>query len=60
MIAIAFQQSSIVNQLSLNLTPKKRLSNLSIPDKRPLIPGFYLVLFNNDKKTIAPNDSLYL
>ena len=57
MIAIAFQQSSIVTQLSFNQTLKQQLSKLPKPDVRPLIPGFHLMIVNNYKKMIEQNDA---
>ena len=55
MIATASQQ--FMTQLSFNLTPKQRLSKPLKLDKRPLIPGFYLIIVNNYKTIIIPNDN---
>ena len=57
MIAIVSQQISIVTQLSFNLTPKQQLSQLPKPYERPLTPGLYLIIVNNYKTIIIPNDS---
>ena len=58
MIAIVSQQFSIMTQLSFNLIPKQQLSKLPKPDERPLFPGLYLIIVNNYKTIIVPNNSL--
>ena len=56
--AIASQQSSTVTQLCFNLTPKQHSSMHPEPDERPLIPGLIIIIINNYKRIIIPNDSL--
>ena len=58
MITIVSQKSSIVTQLSLNLTPKQRSSKVAKPNERPLIPGLDLIIVNNYKVIIILNDIL--
>ena len=58
MIAIVSQQFSIMTQLSFNLSPKQQSSKLPKPDERPLFPGLYLIIVNNYKTIIVPNNSL--
>ena len=58
MIMIVSQQSSMVTQLSLNLTPKQQLTKLPKLDERLLIAGHYLMIVNNYKIRIILNDIL--
>ena len=58
MIATVSHQSSIVIQLSFNLSPKQKLSKLPKTDEIPLIPGLYLMIVNKYKGIIIPNDIL--
>ena len=56
MIAIIFQQSSIMTQLSLN--PKQQLSKFPKLDERPLVTIYYLMIVNNYKRILILNDKL--
>ena len=58
MIAIVFQQFSIVTQISFNLSPKQQSSKLPKPDQRPLFPDFILTIVYNYETIIVPNSSL--
>ena len=58
MVAIVSQQFIITTQLSFNLIPKQKSSKLPKPDKKPLFPGFYLIIVNNYKTIIVSNKSL--
>ena len=58
MITIASQQFSIMSQLCFNLTPKQCLSKLLKPDEKPLFLDLCLIIVNNYKTIIMPNDSL--